>query len=61
MNDILSEWPMCIATSPCHLVATDSLVVSGSTASGKDEFSNCIVWKAEIKVDQSLASDSDYI
>ena len=45
MNGILnstSKWPMHIATSQCQLVATDSLVVSGSITSSEGEFSNCI-------------------
>ena len=44
MNGILnstSKWPMLIATSRCQLVATDSLVVSGSITSSEGEFSNC--------------------
>ena len=45
MNGILnitSKWPRHIATSQRQLAPTDSLVVSGSVASGEGEFSNCI-------------------
>ena len=45
LNGIListSKQPMHIATLQCQLVATDSLVVSGSIASSEGEFINCI-------------------
>ena len=33
---------MCIATSQCQLVATNSFVISGSITGSESEFSNCI-------------------
>ena len=58
---ILLQNNQYVATSQCHLAATDFLVVSGSLTSDEGEISNCIdceIWK---KVGQSLASGSECI
>ena len=65
MNGILnstSKQPMHIATSRCQLVATDSLVVSGSITGSEGEFSNCIgCEKQQSSRSKCSNSGSDYI